>query len=106
MRSLTRRSQDQAGSIFDAEARRRGENEKQPGLKEWDLCVCRAAEGAEKEEEDVRAALGWQAEACPTHAAEPTGNGQTPGANCGRMDRPEAGGLSYCDLKAASISTW
>src|ERR1017187_8831067 len=28
----------------------------------------------------VRATLGWQAEACPTHAAQPTGNGQTPGA--------------------------
>src|ERR1017187_10334321 len=26
----------------------------------------------------LRASLGWQAEACPTHAAQPPGDGQTP----------------------------
>jgi hypothetical protein len=35
----------------------------------------------------VRAALGWQAEACPTYAAQPPGNGQTPGPSDARIGR-------------------
>src|ERR1017187_7206761 len=38
---------------------------------------------------EVRAALGWQAEACPTHALQPPGNGQTPSPSFARMDNPE-----------------
>ena len=81
LRSLTRRNWDQTGSVFDAEARRCGEKRGEgEGGKARDSHVRRRAEGAEStENQDVRSERG-------------------------RMDRP--GGLSYCDLKAASISTW
>ena len=81
LRSLTRRSRDQTGSIFDAEARRCGEKRGEAeGGKTRDSRVRRRAEGAESaENQDVRTAR--------------------------RMDRRYPG-LSYCDLKAGSISTW
>src|ERR1039458_6788354 len=36
-----------------------------------------------------RAALAWQAEACPTHAGQPPGNGRTPGPSFARMHKAE-----------------
>src|ERR1035437_6798719 len=36
----------------------------------------------------VRAPLGWQAEACPTHAAQPSRNGQTPGGALCHLKTP------------------
>src|ERR1035441_3715290 len=40
----------------------------------------------------VRAPLGWQAEACPTHEAQPSRNGQTPGGATLRLPDGAAGG--------------
>ena len=69
LRSLTRRSRDQTGSVFDAEARRRGEKRGEAeGGKERDSRVRRAAESAENAEER-----------CPScarmHKAEPYATG-------------------------------
>src|ERR1035441_9301386 len=48
-----------------------------------------AAEGMKLLWTGVRAALGWQAEACPTNAAQRTGNGQTPRPSFARMHKAE-----------------
>ena len=68
LRSLTRRSRDQTGSIFDAEARRCGEKRGEAeGGKTRDSRVRRRAEGAEStEEEESELRSDWQAEARPT----------------------------------------
>jgi hypothetical protein len=38
-----------------------------------------------------RATLAWQAKACPTHAAQPTRNGQTPGTGFSLSIRAQLG---------------
>src|ERR1035438_3488607 len=102
-RLLTRWGWGITGSAFDAETRRGGERrgEETGGMGGRGTGSVRwRAEEAESEEEDVRASLGWQAEACPTNAAQSPENGQTPG----RFVTQSLGGGGGSGVGARSLS--
>jgi NADPH-dependent glutamate synthase beta subunit-like oxidoreductase len=68
-------------------------------------CPTSAVGGAGGSACDGRATLAWQAEACPTHAAQPLGNGQTARAG-GSACEPAASGDGRRERAATGVPPW
>src|ERR1035441_1852004 len=86
------------------------------GTDGWRSCCVlwhKALPCASERSSDGRATLPWQAEACPTYAAQPPRNGQTsdPKLGLGRRKRPcptrlrfhDAGGLGQSAVPALAV---